>query len=168
MTRDCAGRAATGPASRVAERRQPTLAEELCAHASAVTVEARAYPAEGSLAYGVATAWLRSTAIAARLDRLERSDLTELARLLPELAGQVAAPEPLPEAELRRRLFGAIGRSLVAAAAPLLLIAHDAQWADAAVLRFIHYLLLAAPSAWLLVAATARREELDAGHPLVA
>ena len=33
-------------------------------------------------------------------------------------------------------------------------------------LRFIHYLLRAAPAARLLVAATARREELDERHPV--
>jgi DNA-binding SARP family transcriptional activator len=41
---------------------------------------------------------LRSGPVAERLSRLVRPDLTELARLLPELAGQVAPPEPLPEA----------------------------------------------------------------------
>src|ERR671929_110604 len=85
----------------------------------------------------------------------------------PDLGAHAPPPEPLPEAELRRRLFGAVGRSLLAAGAPLLLVADDIQWADAQSLRFIHYLLRAAPSARLLVAATARREELDAGHPLV-
>ena len=142
------------------------LVDELRVHAEAVTAEARAYPAEGPLAYGIATAWLRSQPVAARLPRLERAQLTELARLLPELAARAAPPEPLPEAELRRRLFGAIGRALLAAGAPLLLIADDAQWADAQSLRLIHYLMRAAPSARLLVAATARREELSERHPL--
>jgi DNA-binding SARP family transcriptional activator len=143
------------------------LVDELRADAGAVTVEARAYPAEGTLAYGVAAAWLRSRAVAVRLPRLDRPDLTELARLLPELAGHVPPPEPLPEAELRRRLFEAITRALLAAGEPLLLILDDAHWADAQTLRVVHYLMRAAPSARLLVAATARREELDEGHPLV-
>jgi DNA-binding SARP family transcriptional activator len=144
------------------------LVEELRAHTGAVAAEARGYPAEGPLAYGVATAWLRSGPVAARLTRLVRADLTELARLLPELAGQVTPPEPLPEAELRHRLPGAIGRALLAAGAPLLLIVDDAQWADAQSLRLIHYLIRSAPPARLLVAATARREELDEHHPLTA
>ena len=142
------------------------LVEELRAHMGAVTAEARGYPGDGSLAYGVATAWLRSGPVAARLTRLVRADLTELARLLPELAGQVTPPEPLAEAELRHRLRGAIGRALLAAGAPLLLIVDDAQWADAQSLRLIHDLIRSAPSARLLVAATARREELDEHHPL--
>jgi DNA-binding SARP family transcriptional activator len=143
------------------------LVDELRARAGAVTAEAQAYPAEGPLAYGLAAAWLRSAPVSARLSRLERPQLTELARLLPELAGHVPPPEPLPEAELRYRLFGAIARALLAAGAPLLLlIADDVQWADPQSLGLIHYLMRVSPSPRLLVAATARREELDEDHPL--
>jgi DNA-binding SARP family transcriptional activator/tetratricopeptide (TPR) repeat protein len=142
------------------------LVDELRAHAGAVAVEARAYPAEGPLAYGLAAAWLRSQPVSARLSRLARPQLTELARVLPELAGQAPPPEPLPEAELRHRLFGAIADAVLAAGTPLLLIADDVQWADAQSLGLIHYLMRVSPSARLLVAATARREELDQDHPL--
>ena len=140
------------------------LVEEL--RGNAVAVEARAYPAEGLLAYGVATTWLRYPPVAARLPRLDQAHLTELARLLPELATRVTPPEPRPEAELRRRLSEAIARALLAAGAPLLLTVDDAQWADAQSLRVLHYLVRTAPSARLLVAATARREDLEDGHPL--
>lgn len=144
------------------------LVDELRVRANATTVEGRAYPAEGSIAYGVVTAWLRSRPVAARLSRLPHASLTELARLLPELDADVAPPEPLPEPDMRRRLFAAVERSLLAAGAPLLLLVDDAQWADGQSLRVIHYLLRARPSARLLVAATARREELESGHPLAA
>src|SRR6201999_3625490 len=123
---------------------------------------------DGSLAYGIATAWLRSGPVAARVTRLVRPDLTDLARLLPELVGQVTPPEPLAEAELRHRLGGALGRALPAAGGPLLVIVDDAQWADAQSLALIRDLIRSAPSARLLVAATARREELDDHHPLTA
>ena len=142
------------------------LVDDLRAQAGAVTAEARGYPAEGPLAYGVATAWLRSAPVAARLSRLGRPDLTELSRLLPELAARATPPEPLPEAELLHRLLGAFRLALLAAGAPLLLIVDDAQWADAQSLGLIHYLIRSAPPARLLVAATARREELDQHHPL--
>jgi DNA-binding SARP family transcriptional activator len=148
------------------------LVEELrawCTHRGAVTAEARAYPAEGTIAYGVAVDWLRSERIAARLRRLDRAYLTELARLLPELLADVSeltAPEPLPESDQRQRLFGAAARALLAAGAPLLLVADDLQWCDAQTLQLVHYLLRAEPEARLLVAATARREEIDARHPV--
>ena len=165
------GAAASGQAQLVLVTGEPgvgktRLVDELRARAAAVTLEARAYPAEGSLAYGLAAAWLRSQPVTARLSRLERPQLTELARLLPELAAHVTPPEPLPEAELRYRLFDAIARAMLAAGTPLLLIVDDVQWADPQSLGLIHYLLRVYPSARLLVAATARREELDGDHPL--
>ncbi|MEV4681620.1 ATP-binding protein [Streptomyces kurssanovii] len=144
------------------------LVDELRVRAGVTTVEARAYAAEGPIAYGVATAWLRSRPVTRRLARLERGQLTELARLLPELGAGMPPPEPLSEPELRRRLFGAATRALLTAGSPLLLIVDDAQWADAQSLRLIHHLIRVAPSARMLVAATARREDLDPGHPLPA
>ena len=89
------------------------LVDELrswCAHNGAMTAEARAYPAEGAMAFGMVVAWLRSEPIAARLPRLGRAHLTELARLLPGLLSEMPglpAPEPLPESEHRQRLFDA-------------------------------------------------------------
>ena len=148
------------------------LVEELrswCAHAGAATAEARAYQAEGAVAYGPVAAWLRSDAIGTRLRRLEHSHLTELARLLPELEAELPdlpRPEPLPEPEQRRRLFAAVTRALIAPGTPLLLVADDLQWFDVPTLQFLHYLVRAETTAPLLVAATARREELDAGDPV--
>jgi DNA-binding SARP family transcriptional activator len=151
------------------------LVEELrssCAHRGALTAEARSYHAEGALAYGPVVAWLRSEALAARWSRLDRARLSELGRLLPELAAgpglaaTEALPEALPESEQRQRLFDALLRAILAADAPLLLVADDLQWADAETLQFVHYLLRSEPDARLLVAATARREELDRHHPL--
>jgi len=148
------------------------LVEELrswCAHRGAVTAEARSYAVEGALAYGPVVAWLRSEAFKARLQRLDRARLTELARLLPELLSEVpdlAHPEQLPEGEQRQRLFDAVARAIFASGAPLLLVTDDLQWCDRETLQFLHYLLRIAPKARLLVAATARREEIDRQHPL--
>ncbi len=148
------------------------LIEELrswCAHAGAVTVEARAYRAEGAIAYGVVVDWLRSEPVAGRLRHLDHVHLTELARLLPELLAEVpdlAAPEPLPESEQRQRLFAAVARAILSFETALLLVVDDLQWSDVETLQFIHYLLRAEPKTRLLVAATARREELDLHHPV--
>ncbi|HVL31745.1 MAG TPA: AAA family ATPase [Solirubrobacteraceae bacterium] len=148
------------------------LVEELrawCAQAGAVTAEARSYRAEGAVAYGPVIAWLRADPIAAQLRRLDRAHVTELARLLPELLSDVPdlpAPEPLPASELRRRLFDALARALLGAAAPVLLVADDLQWCDRQTLQVLHYLVRTNPRAPLLVAATARREDVDVGHPV--
>ncbi|MGH2532664.1 MAG: ATP-binding protein [Thermomicrobiales bacterium] len=140
-----------------------------CAHRGAVTANARSYSAEGALAYGPVVEWLRSEAIKPRLDRLDRARLSELARLLPELLAEVpglAHPEPLPERDQRQRLFDALARAILATGGPLLLIADDLQWCDQKTLQFLHYLLRVESGAPLLVAATARREEIDHRHPL--
>jgi DNA-binding SARP family transcriptional activator len=146
------------------------LVEELrawCAHRGALVAEARSYPAEGALAYGPVAAWLRSEALAARRGRLEPGRLAELARVLPELAAGRAPPAPLPEAEQRQRLFDALGRAILAAGAPLLLVADDLHWADRETLQFLHYLLRSAPAAPLLVVATVRREDSERLDELV-
>jgi DNA-binding SARP family transcriptional activator len=140
-----------------------------CVHRGAVTAVARSYAAEGALAYGPVTAWLRTESLAAGLRRLDRARLTELARLLPELLTTVpglSQPEPLPESDQRQRLFDAIAHAILAADTPLLLVADDVQWCDRETLQFLHYLLRVDPVARLLVAATVRREEIDPRHPL--
>lgn len=150
------------------------LVEELrawCAHRGALTAQARSYPAEGDLAYAPVVAWLRSAALRPGLKRLDRARLGELARLLPELAElALPGPEPespsLPESDPRRRLFDALAAAILAGDRPLLLVADDLQWCDRETLQFLHYLLRVAPEARLLVAATARREEVDLQHPL--
>ena len=149
------------------------LVEELrswCAHRGAVTAEARAYAAEGTIAYGVLATWLRSEAVAARFLRIEPAHLTELARVMPELlthpeTPDVRAPEALPETDQRQRLFAAASAALRAAGSPLLLVADDLQWCDAQTLGFVHFLLRAEPQEPVLVAATARREEIDPDQP---
>ena len=102
------------------------LVEELqrwCAHAGVVTAVARAYAAEGSVAYGPVASWLRADPIATRLRRLHPVHLTELGRLLPELYAdqpELPRPVPLPEDEQRQRLFAALVEALLAHRAPLL------------------------------------------------
>ncbi|MDF3037665.1 MAG: transcriptional activator domain protein [Thermomicrobiales bacterium] len=137
------------------------------ARRGAVTAVARSYASEGAMAFGTIVAWLRSAAIRSRLDRLERGARADLAPLLPELLPTPAADEPpgLPGAAQRQRLFDAAVPALLAAGGPLLLVADDIQWSDPDTLQFFHYLLRAEPDAPLLLAATARREEIGQSHP---
>jgi DNA-binding SARP family transcriptional activator len=135
-----------------------------CERAGAATASARCYHAEGALAYGPVVAWLRSEALVARRGRLDAARLAELARLVPEVSE--TPPAGLAGDEQRLRLFDALAKAVVAGGAPVLLVLDDAQWADRETLQFLHYLLRSRPAAPLLVAATARREELDDDHPL--
>ncbi|HEX6234245.1 MAG TPA: AAA family ATPase, partial [Jiangellaceae bacterium] len=148
------------------------LVEELrsrCARDSGIVAESRAYPAEGAMAYGGVADWLRSDGIAARLRRVPPAELAELARLVPELRNTVPnlpAPQVLPDDAQRSRLFSAVSHAILAGGTPVLLIADDLQWFDVETLRFIHYLIRSAPGARLLIAGTARREDMGPRHPV--
>jgi DNA-binding SARP family transcriptional activator len=148
------------------------LVEELrawCARRGAVVADARCYGVEGTLAYGPVADWLRSPALRPRLPDLSRNRLTELIRLLPELAGELpglANPDPLPEAEQRRRVFDAVAAAVLDRASPVLLVVDDLHHADPETCGFLHYVMRARPQAKLLVVATARRGEIDDDHPV--
>ncbi|MFL5759921.1 MAG: ATP-binding protein [Thermomicrobiales bacterium] len=137
-----------------------------CVHHGAIAAEGRSYAAEGTLAYGQVAAWLRAEAIRARLDRLDRASFSELSRLLPELRVDGFQPEPLSENEQRQRLFEAGATAMLTSGVPVLLVADDLQWCDRESLQFLHYVIRARPEARLLVAATARSDEVDDRHPL--
>jgi DNA-binding SARP family transcriptional activator len=144
------------------------LVDELgawCAHRGVAVADARSYAVESGLAFAPVVAWLRSEALAPRRVRLDRGRLAELARVLPELPG---TPLSLPPDEQRQRLFDAMARVLLASATPVLLIADDLHWADEGTLQFLHYLIRSEPDARLLVAATARSDELEPLRELVA
>lgn len=152
------------------------LVDELrawCAHRGAHTAMARSYAAEGALAYAPLVEWLRSETFAPSVTRLDRARQAMLARLLPELRARtpdLPETELLPDASVRHQLFDAAAEAILAANAPVLLVADDLQWCDRETLQFLHYLLRTRPTARLLVAATVRREELDphdAVHELV-
>jgi tetratricopeptide (TPR) repeat protein len=146
------------------------LVEELrswCVQQGAAVAEARSYPAEGALAYGPVVSWLRSVPLADHLGRLDPPLQAELARLLPELRPPgPPGPDPPSGRDQRRLLFEAIAQAVTAPGRPLLLVADDLHWADTETLALLHYLLRSRPRDPLLVAATARDEDLGGQHPL--
>lgn len=91
-----------------------------------------------------------------------------VARLVPALRRHgAAAAQPEGESE-RYLLYAAIEDLLLAAAreAPLLLVLEDLHWADLPTVRLLRRLLTSPRSGSLMVLATCRSSELDAGHPL--
>jgi DNA-binding SARP family transcriptional activator len=130
---------------------------------------ARAYVAEGELAFAPVTTWLRSEALRPALATLEPVWLTELARLLPELLSEhpdLPPPAPMSESWQRLRFHEALARLVLAAPGPRLLMLDDLQWCDGETLGWLRYLLRFDPQAPLLLVGTARTEEVDEGHPL--
>ena len=127
--------------------------EELLLHVQRqghATARARAYALEGRLAYAPLADWLRTPPLQARLARLDKVWLREVARLLPELLIEhpdLPAPEPLTERWQQKRLFEALRHAFTADARPLLLLLDDLQWCDPETLAWLQYLLDTAPQA---------------------
>lgn len=147
------------------------LVQELeiwCARQGIATARSRSYAAEGTLAYAPVVEWLRSEALRPALAKLSDVWRSEVARLLPELLTddpELPRPDPLAESEQRQRLFEALGRAIFAGEKPLLLVLDDVQWSDQDTLEFLHYLVRLNPGTPLLIAVTARIEEIGTDHP---
>ena len=139
-----------------------------CARQGAVVAEARCHSAEGPLIYGPVTAWLRSGALRPRIAQMDPGRRSELARLLPELLVEVPdtpKPVPLSADEHRLRLLDAVADAVLAPPSARVLVLDDLQHVDRETCRLVHYLVRREPTARLLIAATARREEIDRDHP---
>ncbi|MBI3151299.1 MAG: tetratricopeptide repeat protein [Chloroflexi bacterium] len=130
------------------------------------TAFARAYPAEGELAYGAVTLWLRSLS----LNHLQEVWKIEVARLLPELQNKkLPAPGALSEAWQQQRFHEGLARAALGSQ-PLLLILDDIQWADRKTLEWLRFLFRFDSQARFMLLATARNEDLandNALHDLI-
>jgi DNA-binding SARP family transcriptional activator/predicted ATPase len=150
------------------------LAEELLTWAQrqgVATARTRSYAAEGRLSFAPVSEWLRSEAFSPHLARLEDVWRIEVARILPELrsaGGNLPPPGPMTEFGDRSRFFEGLARALLAAPQPLLLLIDDLQWCDRETIEWLHFLVRFDPAARLLALGTARADELDAKHPLLA
>lgn len=145
------------------------LAEELATWVQRqgfFTAAARAYPAEGELAYGAVTLWLRSLSV----NHLPDVWKTEVSRLLPELLVEnISPPGALSEAWQQQRFHEGVVRAVLGSQ-PLLLVLDDIQWADRKSLEWLRFLFRFDPQARFLLLATARNEDLapdGAAHDLI-
>jgi DNA-binding SARP family transcriptional activator/predicted ATPase len=169
------GLAATGPQlvvlSGEAGIGKTRLAEEFVRWATgegSVSATARAYAAEGSLAFSPVAAWLRSPLVTKQLEHLPEVWLRDLARLVPEiLITYPTLPDPGPLADLaeRERFFEALARTILLRPSispspkPLVLFLDDLQWCDRDTLEWLRYLLRPEREADLLLIGTLRSDE---------
>jgi tetratricopeptide (TPR) repeat protein len=127
----------------------------------------------GDLPYAPIAAALRALAAgpyANVLDGLEPQARTELARAVPELAGDAstapAAGEPGRHAQARlfELLLGLLRR--LSHATPALLVVEDLHWADPATLDFVRYVVAHARDERIAIVVTYRSDELRRANPL--
>jgi predicted ATPase len=147
---------------------------ELLEHArsaGATTLSARCYEGETDLAYAPVIQLLRGAVDnlqrSGALERISPRDLTELARLLPEVDAS-APPSSGETAGAQTMFMEGISHVLLAAGEgrPLILALDDLHWSDAASLECLAYLLRRLEGCRVGVVLTWRGEDLPAAHVL--
>ena len=139
----------------------------------AVVATTRCFGMAGALALKPAADWLRHPRIERSLATLDEIWRAEVDRLLPDRTGDITGgkrerrlPEPIAasramvDAWQRHRFFEGLARGILAVGQPMLLVLDDLQWCDDETTAWLPFLLSRAAGAPLLIAATARREEL--------
>ena len=148
------------------------LAEELrqwCYRNDSAVARARCYAAQGRLAYGPIADWLGEQPLGAALALLPRTQLSELARVLPELLVENPDLSPAPmltESWQRRHLYEALKAAFSKVGKPLLLLIDDLQWCDQDSFEWLHWMFRSASSEHIMILGTVRPEETGREHPL--
>jgi DNA-binding SARP family transcriptional activator len=155
------------------------LAEEFLAEmraAGAAIIAMRCFPGETSFAYGPVVEALRDAILgtggAERLRALPDHWLAETARLIPDVAGMRPDLPPAPPLDgpgAQARFFEGIRQTVLALLTghgPGILFIDDLQWADAASLDLLAYLVRRLRGSPLFVLASWRGEEVPPGHRL--
>ena len=109
---------------------------------------ARCYFAQGQLAYAPVAEWLRAEPLRSAQSQLPKSQLAELARVVPEILvdhPDIAAPQPLTQSWQRRHLHEALNAAFRKAPKPLLLLIDDLQWCDQDSFEWLHSLFRRSP-----------------------
>lgn len=147
------------------------LANELfdaCSREGEAAARARCYVTQSGLAYTPVTDWLRAEPFRSGREKLPKSQLTELSRVLPEILAEhpeIAPPQPLSESWQRRHFYDALDAAVANAPKPLLLLVDDLQWCDRDSLDWLHVLFRSGAAEGTLLLATARPEEMGRDHP---
>ena len=152
--------------SRLAEK----LFDAHARNALATTIRARCYFAQGQLAYGPITELLRAEPMRQARTQLRQAQLTELARVLPEILAEnpeLAAPQPLTESWQRLHLYEAMNAVFRNARKPLLMVIDDLQWCDRDSFEWLHSFFRAGAAKGILAVGTARMEETGRDHALM-
>ena len=181
LLEQCWRRAADGRAALVLVSGEPGVGKSrlvaelglLAGAEGAVVATARCFGQLGRLALAPVADWLRSPDLAGAVAALEPVWQLEIERLVPRpgaLAGRAEAGTGRPPADgtlsmgdgwQRHRFFEGLARAVIPSGRPALLVLDDVQWCDQETVAWLVFVLGFAAGTPLLVAATARSNELD-------
>jgi DNA-binding SARP family transcriptional activator len=138
-----------------------------------VVATTRCFGMAGAVALKPVADWLRHPRIQRSLPTLDQIWRVEVDRLIPGAAGDtdgakrerplaepVGASRAMVDAWQRHRFFEGLVRAIIAVGQPTLLVLDDLHWCDDETAAWLAFLLSRAAGAPLLIAATARSEEL--------
>ncbi|MBV8865899.1 MAG: AAA family ATPase [Acidobacteriaceae bacterium] len=152
------------------------LADELyhsCLKQGHAATRSRCYAGQSRAAYAPVVEWLRSDAVRAGWANLRAQQLTELARLVPEISEQFPNIDPprsgessaLAENWYRLHLHESLSAAIEKSRRPILLYLDDMQWCDSDSFEWLHTFLTSPAAAGVLVLGTVRAEETGREHP---
>ncbi len=158
------------------------LADELyqsCVRQGHAAARGRCYPGcyagQGQVAYAPVAEWLRSDAVRAGWTSLGPQQLSELARLLPEVSEQFleseresvgsGQPRPLAESWQRLHFYESLSAAFGKIRKPALLYLDDMQWCDPDSFEWLNAFLTSSAAAGILLLGTVRAEETGREHP---
>jgi DNA-binding SARP family transcriptional activator/predicted ATPase len=147
------------------------LAEELYASWTAEGLPAartRCYASQGHMAYAPIAEWLRAKDVETARAQLSQAQLSELARVLPEILDahpSLGRPRPLTESWERLHFYDSLNAAFGKTDKPLLLLIDDLQWCDTDSFEWLHSLFRSPAAARTLVLGTLRAEEAGRDHP---
>ncbi|QJY47105.1 BTAD domain-containing putative transcriptional regulator [Pseudonocardia broussonetiae] len=132
----------------------------------------RCFGTSGRLPLAPVAEWLRSSALQDGVRRLDPVWQVEVDRLVPRpgrpgrgsgsvRARPAGASRAAADAWRRHRFFEGLGRAVLSAERPVLLVLDDLHWCDPETTAWLTFLLGLAGRAPLLVAATVRPEEVE-------
>ena len=152
------------------------LADELyqsCVRQGHAAARSRCYAGQGQVAYAPVAEWLRSDAVRAGWTSLGPQQLSELARLLPEIGEQFpesellgnGQPRPLAESWQRLHFYESLSAAFGKIRKPALFYLDDLQWCDPDSFEWLNAFLTSSAAAGILLLGTVRAEETGREHP---
>jgi DNA-binding SARP family transcriptional activator/tetratricopeptide (TPR) repeat protein len=150
----------------------------IAASEGAAVATTRCFSHSGRLAFAPVADWVRNPEFRQALEGLDPLWREEVARLVPNIVPgeprqrqeRSESPDvrPAVDAWQRHRFFEGLARAVLSPGRPIMLVLDDVHWCDQETMDWLVFLLGFAKDARLLVAGSARLDELERNREVVA